>query len=106
MYLLDSMFDLTQFVISSSTTCIQSETLAQLFVADVLLTFRMCSVVVIDDGSIFKGAFISMCTNLNINHWSLARGNHMGNSVERYHRYLNKIQAIARDDRGANAVII
>ena len=100
------MCDLTQFVISSSTTCIQSETLAQLFMVDVLLTFGVCSVVVIDDGSTFKGAFISMCTKLKINHWCLTCGNHRVNSVERCHRYLNKTQAIAGNDRCTNTVII
>ena len=66
----------------------------------------MCSVVVIDDGSTFKGDFISMCTKFKINHWCLARGNHRGNSIERYHRYLNKTQAIAGNDRCTNTVII
>ena len=80
------MCDLTQFTISSSTTYIQSETIAQLFIADVLLTFGMCSIVVIDDGNTFKCAFIEMCKKLKINHWCLARGNHRGISVERYYR--------------------
>ena len=99
------MCDLTHITISSRTTCIQSETFVQLFMSEVLLTFIMCDVVVIDDGSTFKCAFIDMCTKLKINHWCLAQGNHRGNSVEHYHRYLNKTQAIAGNDQGTNAFI-
>ena len=39
LYILNAMCDLTQFVISSPTKCILAETLEQLFMADVLLTF-------------------------------------------------------------------
>ena len=93
------MCDLIQFTVSSVTNYILAEALAQLFMVDVLLTFGMCSVVVIDDGSTFKSVFIAMCTKLKINYWCLAQGNHRGNSVERYHRYLNKTQSIAGNDQ-------
>ena len=105
-YLLNSMYDLTQFTVSSSTTCIHSEILVQLFMAEVLLTFGICSVVVIDDGSTFKGSFIGMCDILKIIYWCLARGYHRGNLVECYHRYLNKTQAIAENNQGTNDVVI
>ena len=72
--------------------------------SEVVLTFGMCSVVAIDDGSTFKSVFILMCTTLKINFWCLSRGNHRGNSVERYHRFLNKIQAIAGTGRGTHSV--
>ena len=52
------MYDLTQLVVSSSTICIAAERLAQLFMAEVILIFGMCSVVVIDEGSSFKSVFI------------------------------------------------
>ena len=99
LYLLNSMCDLTQFTISSVTNCILAETLAQLFMVDVLLTFGMCSVVVIDDGSPFKGIFVTMCTKLKPNYWCLAQGNHRGNSVEKYHRYLDKTQSTTGNDQ-------
>ena len=59
--------------------------------------------VVIDDGSSFKGMVITMCTNLGFAYWCLSRGNR-GNSVESYHRFLNKTQAIAGNDRGTHEV--
>ena len=105
-YLMNSMCDITQFVVSSPTTDITAAHLAQLFMADVVLTFGMCSVVVIDDGSSFKGVFIQMCRTLDITHWVLSRGNHKGNSVEKYHRFLNKTQAISGNDRGTHDVYI
>ena len=67
-YLLNSMCDLTQFNVSSVANFILAETLEQLFMADVLLTFGMCSIVVIGNGSTFKGVFITMCTKLKMNY--------------------------------------
>ena len=85
-YLMNSMCYLTQFIVSSITCKIDSVSLAQLFMSDVVLSFGMCSVVVADDESPFKGAFTAMCLALKINVWCLSRGNHKGNSVERCHR--------------------
>ena len=53
-YLMKSMCDITQFLVSSPTTDIADAHLAQLFMADVVLSLGICSVVVIDDGSSFK----------------------------------------------------
>ena len=77
------MCDITQFMVSSVTSDIILAALAQLFMSDVVLTFGMCSVVVIDDGSTFKGVFITMCSKLDLTYWCLSRGYHRGNSVER-----------------------
>ena len=52
-YLMNSMCDLTQFVISTITFNITSRALAKLFILDVILSFGMCAVVVIDDGRTF-----------------------------------------------------
>ena len=103
-YLMNSMCDLTQFVVSSPTTDITSVALAELFMSTVVLTFGMCSVVVVDDGSNFKNVFLEMCKKLNIHCWVLSRGNHKGNSVEHYHRFINKTQAIAGNDRGTHSI--
>ena len=105
-YLLNSMDDISQFIISSPTTDITAVHLGKLFMAEVIFAYGMCSVVVIDDGSSFKGVFILMCTKLGITYWCLSRGNHRGNSVERYHRFLNKTQAIAGNDRVTHDVYL
>ena len=105
-YLMNSMNDMTQFVVSSETTKIEAASLAKIFVKDVIMNFGMCSVVVIDDGSTFKNAFMDMCKKLRLHYWCLSRGNHKGNSVERYHRFLNKTQTINGNDRGTNTCYI
>ena len=105
-YPLNSICDLTQFTVSSSTYCILSYTLAQPVMVDILLIFGMCSMVTIDEGSTFKGVFIDMCIKLKTNYWCMERGNHRSNLVERYHRHLNKTQAIAGNDQCTNIVII
>ena len=58
---MNSMCNITQFLISSPTVDISAAHLAQLFMVDVVLTFRIYSVVVVDDGSSFKGVFTDMC---------------------------------------------
>ena len=90
-YLMNSMCDLTQFVISSVTFDTTALELSQLlFMSDVILTFGMCApVIIVDEGSNFKVAFQEMCDILKITCWLLARGNHKGLSVETYHRFLN-----------------
>ena len=78
LYLMNCMCNLTQFVISSVTTSIDDGTLAQIFMADVVLSFGVCSIVVIKDGSTLKSFFISMCEALKIHYWCLSWGNHRG----------------------------
>ena len=67
-----------------------------------MLRFGMCAVVVLDDGSPFKGVFKEMCDILHIKYWVLGRSNHKGLSVERFHRFVNKVERIAGTDRGTH----
>lgn len=101
-HLLNAVCDLTQFAVSSVTYDITALQLSQIFMSDVVLTFGMCAVVVVDAGSSFRGIFEEMCTLLGITFWILARGNHKGNGAERYHRYLNKVQTIEGSNVGTN----
>ena len=101
-YLMSSICDISQFVISSPTTDITSVHLCQLFMSDVILVLEMCLVAVIDDGSLFKNVFMNMCTSLDITYWYLSRGNHKGNLVEHYHWFLNMTQAIVGNNRGTH----
>ena len=66
----------------------------------------MIAVLVLDTESRFRGALEEMCKCLQITFWPLARGNHKGNSVEKYHRFLNKAQDIAGKDRGSHDIFI
>ena len=47
-----------------------------------------------------------MCEILKITLWPLSWGNHKGNSVERYHRFLNKTQTIIGQDRGTHHTFV
>ena len=89
--LMNCMCDLIQFVISILVNEAISETLAKLFMEQVVLSFGMVAVIVVDADSKFLGVFQAMCTALDIELWPLARGNHKGLLVEKYHRFLNQL---------------
>jgi hypothetical protein len=105
-YLFNCMCDLTQFIVSTIVKNPNALELAKLFMEQVLLSYGMCSVVAVDADSKFKSVFEEMCTQLKIMFWPIARGNHKGLSVERYHRFLNKSQTIAGQSRGTHLTIL
>ena len=57
---------------------------------NVVLSFGMVAILDIDADSQFKNVFKYMCASLRIIYWTLARGNHKGTSIEKYHRFLKK----------------
>ena len=65
----------------------------------------MCSVIVINDDSTFKGVFVDMYKALGLNWWYLSCGNYKGNLVEHYHQFMNKDQAIAGNTGGNNTIM-
>ena len=69
---------------------------------NVVLTFGIVDVIVLDADSKFLGVFKTTCVALNIYSWPLSRVNHKGNSVEKYRRFLNKTQAIVGQDHGSH----
>ena len=70
------------------------------------MKFCLCYLVIIDDGTPFKGAFVAMCTALDIKYDILTKRNHKGLTVEHFHRFLNKTVTIAIEDRQRNDVFI
>ena len=72
----------------------------------VLMKFGLCHLVVLDDGSPLKGAFIAMCNALNLNYDVLAKRNHKGLTVKNVHRFLNKSVTIAAEDRGTDDIFV
>ena len=70
------MCDLTKFIVSSNMTDIKSEVLAKLFVEEVVLSFEMVDVVVVDSESRFRGEFQEICKTIQITFWPLSCGNH------------------------------
>ena len=83
---------------SSPTHDITGAYLAQFLIVNVVLSFGILSIFVIDNGSLFKGLFVAMCGALDLAYWCLSRGKHTGNSVERYHRLLRKTQSTSDTD--------
>ena len=93
------MCDLTQFMISILIKDTRAENLAKLFMEQVVFSFGMIVVVVVDTDNKFLQLFKEMCLKLDLIFWPLARGSYKGKSVEKYHRFLNKIQIIVGADR-------
>ena len=102
MELMNTMCDMSQFVVVVSVPNESSATLAYFFMQHVLLKFGLCHLVVLDDGSHFQGAFIAMYDALSLNYDVLAKRNHKGLTVEYFHCVLNKSVNIAAEDRGTN----
>ena len=63
----------------------------------------MVAIVVVDANNRFRSTFEDLCKMLKLTFWPLSRGNHKGNSVERYHCFPNKIHTISGLDRRAYA---
>ena len=101
-HILNCMCDLTQFIVSCILIDKRSEALSKIFIEQVILTFGMVAVVVVDANSLFRSTFEAICKLLKLTLWPLSRKKHRGNSIERYHRFLNKKQTISGQDRGAH----
>ena len=106
MTLMNDMCDMNQFVVVVPVSDDSPATLASSFMQLVLMKFGLCHLVVLDDGSPFKDAFIAMCDALNLNHDVLAKRNHKGLTVEHFYRLLNKSVTIAAEDRGTNNIFV
>ena len=85
--LMNSMCDTSQFVVVVHIHDEASATLADHFVQHVLIKFCICYLVVLDDDTPFKEAFIIMRQSLNLNYDVLAKRNYKGLSVEHFHRF-------------------
>ena len=100
------MCDLTKFIVSSIITDIKSEVLAKLFVEEVVLSFEMVDVVVVDSDSRFRGEFQEICKTIQITFWPLSCGKHKVNSAKTDHRFLNETQAISGQDKFSHDVFV
>ena len=99
-YLLNTMCDLTQFFVTVGVSNILSVALSVCLFENILLKFRLCGLMVIDDGSNFKGIPIDVYEYLNISVYLLAKRNNKGLSVKYFHRVLVKTTTISVEDRG------
>ena len=69
-------------------------------------SFGLVAVVVLDADSRFRGAFEAMCKFLKITFWHILSGNHEVDSFKKYHRFLDKTQAIARKYSSSHDIFI
>ena len=104
--LMNTMCDMCQFVVVVPVPDETSVTLADYFVQHMVMKSGMCYIIVLDDGTPFKGAFVAMFQSLNLNYEILAKRNHKGLSVEHFHRFLNKSVTIAAEDRGTIDIFV
>ena len=74
--MLNSMCDMTQFVVAVGMSHVDSAELARAFMEDALLKFGLCVVVVVDDDTIFMALSEGMCKSLNIRSHRAAKRNH------------------------------
>ena len=70
-HLMNVMYNLTKFVVSTPTYNITTENLEKLFMEEVFLNFGTCAVIVIDDGSNFRGNYQTMRKALKIPYWCI-----------------------------------
>ena len=98
--------DLTQFVIIAPVLNETASTLAEYYMQYVLLKLGVCHLVILDDGSPFKGLFLTICKPLNVNYDILAKRDHKSLLVKKIHRLLNKAITIAAEDRETNDIFV
>ena len=63
------------------------------------MKFGIYHVVVMDDGTPFKGSFVLACDALHLKYECVTKRNHKAVLVEKIHRFLNKAVTIAVEDR-------
>ena len=100
------MCAMTQFVIVVPVPNETTSTLAEYYMQYVLLKLGVCHLVILDDGSPFKGLFLTICKPLNVNYDILAKRDHKSLLVKKIHRLLNKAITIAAEDRGTNDIFV
>ena len=71
-----------------------------------LTKFDLWHLVVLDDGTQFKGDFVAVCNTIYLNYDILARNNHKVLLIEHFHHFLNKATKIVMAYRQSNGVII
>ena len=70
-----------------------------------LTTFDLCHLVVVDDGTPFKGSLITIYGAFNLSRDVLAKRNHKGLTVENFHRFINNSDTIAAEERDTNNIL-
>ena len=100
------MCDIIQCVVDLPISGYTSAIINQCFMQDVFMNFGLYHLVLIDEGTLFKSIFTAMCDCVTINYQVVATYNHKGVSIERFHRFLNKVGTIAFNDRDTVSMFV
>ena len=84
--LMNIMCDMTQFVIVVPVPDEIASTLVENFMQHVFLKFGICHLIILDDGSPFKGVLSVMCKALRINYDIIAKRNRKGLLVNKFNK--------------------
>ena len=83
--ILNSMCDMTQFIVMASIQNLEASHIVGVFMENVLLKFGLCVMVVVDEGKAFCSIFKDMCRLLNIRCQTVSKRNYKAVGVERFH---------------------
>ena len=100
------MCDMNQFVKVFPALDDISDTLANYCIQHVLIKFGRYHLVVLDDGTPFKGDFIAMCPAFKLNCDIIAKGNYKGLTVKNFQRFLNINITIAAGECDTNNILV
>jgi hypothetical protein len=89
-HFMNTMCDMTPFVITTLVPDTPVHVIAPIFMQEVLLKVGLCVMIVVDDGSTFKGLSIEMWKIIKLRCHVIARNNNQALCVERFHAFLNK----------------
>ena len=92
--ILSFMDAMTSFASAGEIFNVDSHEVARALVTRFIPTFGMPRLILIDDGSENKDILMKTCNVLMIKYHLVTKGNHKAIQVERFHRFLNKVEQI------------
>ena len=97
--LLTSLCNTTSFATTAEISQVTSEEVRDKTFQQIMVPNGLPILILIDQGSEFKGMLTSFCTELGIRFEVVSPEQHDGILCERFHRYLNKVMRIIGADR-------
>ena len=92
--LLTGLDGITSFAGAAALHDPNSVEVARVFFEQFVGTFGLPKMIVLDAGSEFAGTLAAMCKALEIEYYLVTKENHRAIAVERFHRYMNKVQKL------------
>ena len=96
---MNTMRDMSQFVVIVIVHDDPSATLAESFFQHTFIKFDWYHIFVLDDGSIHKNVFVAISKALDLNYDILTKLNRKGLTVDHFRWFLNKTTIIVMKDR-------